>query len=56
MKLKWKLKWKLKRTFAYGLPASKAIVQPACWLNFLRVAQNRLRLSEAKNFHFNSIL
>ena len=37
----------IKRTFAYRQTASKAIVQPACWLNSLRVAHY---------FLFNSIL
>jgi len=39
--------WKLKWTIVTPLTASNAIVQPACWLYFLR---------EAHNFLFNFIL
>ena len=39
--------WKLKRTIVMHTTAYKAIVQPVCWLNFLR---------EALNSQFYSIL
>ena len=50
-----------KRTIQYGRLASKAIVQPTCWLNSLCVAhlprlQSRLGAKASKNFLFNFIL
>ena len=39
--------WKLKWTIVMTLPASKAIVQPVCWLNFQH---------EVLNSPFNFIL